>query len=77
MSSRRPVGTLACPARFELAAWALEALKMRLNNIRNNGFKVLLKVWHKYREPWCWVGLGGSGLASAGGRIAQCGNVSG
>jgi hypothetical protein len=32
---------LACPARFEPATWALEALKMRINNSRNNVFKVL------------------------------------
>ena len=32
---------LACPARFERAAYALEALKMRLNNNLNNDFKVL------------------------------------
>jgi hypothetical protein len=31
---------LACPARFERATYALEAGKMRLNNSRNNGFKV-------------------------------------
>jgi len=33
---------LACPARFEGAAYALEALKIRLNNSRNNGFKVFI-----------------------------------
>jgi hypothetical protein len=33
---------LACPARFERAPYALEALKMRLNNSRNNGIKVLM-----------------------------------
>jgi len=27
--SHRPVGPLACPARFERATYALEALKMR------------------------------------------------
>jgi hypothetical protein len=32
---------LVCPARFERATYALEAVKMRLNNSRNNGFKVL------------------------------------
>jgi hypothetical protein len=32
---------LACPARFERATYALEALKMRLNNTKNNGIKVL------------------------------------
>jgi len=33
---------LACPARFERATYALEAVKMRLNNSRNNAFKVLV-----------------------------------
>jgi len=28
MSSHRPVGPLACPARFERATYALEAVKM-------------------------------------------------
>jgi hypothetical protein len=32
---------LACPARFERATYALEAVKMRLNNSRNNNIKVL------------------------------------
>jgi hypothetical protein len=32
---------LACPARFERATYALEAGKMRLNNTKNNGIKVL------------------------------------
>jgi hypothetical protein len=32
---------LACPARFERATYALEALKMRLNNTKNNGIKAL------------------------------------
>ena len=41
MSSHRPVGPLACPARFERATYALEALKMRLNNTKNNGIEVL------------------------------------
>jgi len=39
-----PVRTLdvkAWPARFERATYALEALKMRLNNTKNNGIKVL------------------------------------
>jgi len=39
--SHGPVGLLACPARFERATYALEALKMRLNNTKNNGIKVL------------------------------------
>ena len=32
---------LACPARFERATYALEALKMSQNNKLNNGLKVL------------------------------------
>jgi hypothetical protein len=32
---------LACPARFERATYALEAVKMRLNNSTNNGIEVL------------------------------------
>jgi hypothetical protein len=32
---------LACPARFERATYALEAVKMMLNNTKNNSFKVL------------------------------------
>jgi len=32
---------LACPARFERATYALDAVKMRLNNSRNNGIKQL------------------------------------
>jgi len=35
------MGILVCPARFERAAYALEAVKMRLNNTKNNSFKVL------------------------------------
>jgi len=27
---------MACPARFERATYALEAVKMRLNNTKNN-----------------------------------------
>jgi hypothetical protein len=37
----RPVRPLACPARFERATYALEALKMRLNNTRSNDIEVL------------------------------------
>ena len=39
--SHRPVGPLACPARFERATYALEAVKMRLNNTKNNDIEVL------------------------------------
>ena len=41
MLSHRPVGPLACPARFERATYALEAGQMSSNNTKNNGFKVL------------------------------------
>jgi len=41
MSSHRPVKPLACPCGFEPQTYALEALKMRLNNTKNNGIKVL------------------------------------
>jgi len=34
---------LACPARFERATYALEAVKMRLNNTKNNGIKLLAR----------------------------------
>jgi hypothetical protein len=32
---------LACPARFERATYALEAVKKRLNNTKNNGIEAL------------------------------------
>jgi len=38
--NKKKLRGLACPARFERATYALEALKMRLNNSRNNAFKV-------------------------------------
>ncbi|MBT8610072.1 hypothetical protein G6660_08465 [Polynucleobacter paneuropaeus] len=41
MQSHQPVWCLACPARFERATYALEALKMRLNNTKNNDIKVM------------------------------------
>jgi hypothetical protein len=41
--SHRPEVPLACPARFERAIWALEALKMRLNNTKNNGISLAKK----------------------------------
>jgi len=40
-SSHQPIKPLACPARFERASWALEAVKMSQNNSTNNAFKVL------------------------------------
>ena len=62
---------LVCPARFERATYALEALKMRLNNSRINGFKVFNPVLDAHREPWCWMELGGSGMASVGGWMVR------
>ena len=38
-STDRPY--MACPARFERATYALEVVKMRLNNSRNNGIEML------------------------------------
>jgi hypothetical protein len=32
---------MACPARFERATYALEAVKKRLNNTKNNGIEAL------------------------------------
>ena len=55
MSSQRPVGCLACPARFERAIYALEALKIS----RNNSFKVLVIGVAQHREP----GVGWNSLA--------------
>ena len=46
MSSHRPVKPLACPARFERATYALEAVKMRLNNSRNNVLSLAKKDVH-------------------------------
>ena len=40
MMKSQEAHNLACPARFERATYALEALKMRLNNTKNNGIKV-------------------------------------
>ena len=44
MQTMCPVRTrpyMACPARFERATYALEAVKMSRNNKLNNGLKVL------------------------------------
>jgi hypothetical protein len=46
---------LACPARFERATYALEALKIS----RNNSFKVLVIGVAQHREP----GVGWNSLA--------------
>jgi len=54
MSSHGPVGSLACPARFERATWALEAGKMSSNNSRNNSFKGV--------SFWCPVGTENLGV---------------
>jgi hypothetical protein len=35
------LGYLACPARFERATYALEAVKMSRNNKLDNGFNLL------------------------------------
>ncbi|OJI05872.1 hypothetical protein AOC28_02845 [Polynucleobacter sp. MWH-Adler-W8] len=40
-SLKGEMGSLACPARFERATYALEAGKMWLNNTKNNAFKVM------------------------------------
>ncbi len=65
MSSHRPVGPLACPARFERATYALEALKMRLNNTKNNDIKVLAfgvastpRIVVSGGMPWILGGIG-------------------
>jgi len=63
-SLKGEMGSLACPARFERATYALEALKMRLNNSRNNGFKVLKSGVASTPRS---VGLSGSEVSSAGG----------
>ena len=55
---------VACPARFERATYALEALKMRLNNTKNNGIKLL--AFGVASTPRS-VGLSGSEVSSAGG----------
>jgi hypothetical protein len=60
---------LASPARFERATYTLEALKMRLKNSRTMTLRSWLLVWHRHRELWFGVGLGGSLLASAGGQM--------
>jgi len=68
--SHRPVGPLACPARFERATYALEAVKMRLNNSRNNGLS-LARTGVQYaprsavRSGNGWK-LGGIGRRSSG-----------
>jgi len=54
---------LACPARFERATYALEAVKMRLNNTKNNDFKVLARGVASAprtlgRDGIAWIRLG-------------------
>ena len=41
MMKSQEAHNLACPARFERATYALEALKMTPNNNGNNGFNLL------------------------------------
>jgi len=55
--SHRPVRSLACPARFECATYALEALKMWLNNSRNNDLSLAKKVFNTHRDHWNHVEL--------------------
>jgi len=64
MPSHRPVRSLACPARFERATYALEALKMTLNNSRNNDIKVLAfdvasapRILVRGGMPWIRLGI--------------------
>jgi len=40
MSYRQPIEPLACPARFERATYALEAVKMSQNNKLNNSISL-------------------------------------
>jgi len=63
---------LACPARFERATYALEAVKMRLNNSENNGIKVLAfyvasapRVVDWDGMPWTLSGIGRGSNGSA------------
>jgi hypothetical protein len=63
ISSRQLIEPLACPARFKRATYALEAVKMRLNNTKNNAIKVLaFDVAYTPRL----VALGGAGVAFTG-----------
>jgi hypothetical protein len=41
------------------------------------GSRCLDLVSSRHREPWGWLELGGSEVALAGGRMIQCGNLSG
>jgi hypothetical protein len=45
---------MACPARFERATYALEAVKMRL--------KQLVKQWYRGVGFWCPVGTENRGV---------------
>jgi hypothetical protein len=56
---------MACPARFERATYALEALKMSWNNSRNNGIKVFKfgvasapRFMARIGMPWILGGIG-------------------
>jgi len=48
---------VVCPARFEPATYALEALKMRLNNSRNNGLSLAKKGVQYAPRSMGWVGM--------------------
>ena len=55
---------MVCPARFERATYALGAVKMRLNNTKNNAFKVLAFGVASARRSvgldgigWTWSGI--------------------
>ena len=56
----RPVRTvrpLACPARFERATYALEALKMSRNNKLNNSFNLLTFGVQSAPRTLVWGGI--------------------
>jgi hypothetical protein len=59
----RTMTSLACPARFERATYALEALKMSRNNKLNNSFNLL--TFGVQSAPRTLV-LGGIGWMSGG-----------
>jgi hypothetical protein len=60
----RPVGPLACPARFERATYALEAVKMMQNNKLHNSISQagsgVLRIeiigvrWNSMDPTWHW-----------------------
>jgi hypothetical protein len=50
-------GYLACPARFERATYALEAVKMRLNNTKNNDISLAKKGVRYAPRSVVWSGI--------------------